>query len=72
MNQANRWNWMTEDEREEAEERAAIMQYHGNATREQAEFWAICLVYKWREKHLQQTRREQRRAEHQQAIMFGR
>ena len=45
------WNWMTNEEREEAEERAAIMQYHGALTPERAEFLAIDRIYRQREHH---------------------
>ena len=44
---------MTDDEREEAEERAAILQYHCAMTREQAESWTVGWIVK---------RRDQRRA----------
>lgn len=45
----NEWNWMSDEEREEAEERAAIMHYHGAISQERAEFWAVDRILKRRE-----------------------
>ena len=60
----NAWEWMTTEEREEAEERAAIMQYHGALTQERAEFLARDRIYSRREQVFQQ------RADMQQSISF--
>ena len=62
---------MTDEEREEAEERAAIMQYHGNATREQAEFWAVDHIMRQREQRWTPVREEIKTMK-QYAIDFAR
>ena len=66
----NTWEWMSEAEREEAEERAAIMQYHGALTQERAEFLTLDRIYTRREKQLAETRRAQQRANTQQAFFL--
>lgn len=62
---------MTNDEREDAEERAAIMQYHGGLTPERAEFLVRDRIYSRREHAFQQRRREQQRADRQQTMLLG-
>ncbi len=67
----NAWEWMTTEEREEAEERAAIMQYHGALTPERAEFLARDRIYSRRERAFEERRREQQRADRQQTMLLG-
>lgn len=66
------WDWMSAEEREEAEERAAIMQYYCGLTPERAEFLTLDIIYQRRERQLAAQRRAQPRADPQQTIRFGR
>lgn len=49
---------MSDEEREEAEERAAIMQYHGALTQERAEFLTLDRLMKRREQRWKPVREE--------------
>ena len=64
------WDWMTGEEREDAEERAAIMQYHGALTQERAEFLTLDRIYERRERQFAAQRRAQQRADTQQTIFL--
>lgn len=61
---------MNQEEREDAEERAAIMQYHGALTQERAEFLALDRIYTRRELQLAAQPRERERANTQQSIFI--